>query len=410
MNEPIRVVIKQESQGDAIARTEAQIKQLQQAAANYDRKGMGGAAQSARSEAASLEKALEKDLALIVRQRATTEKATAAERLSVERAITRERMRQSAEAKLESAQFRSGLGRGLTGAVSAAGGGLGPIAGMAGMGPQMLAVAAAMATIGKLAGDAVARVDAVAASEGKGAESANRRARIKEKKGIEGQELAAKEKLENKQNLDGALDRTGTFRDSGIGDMLTKGVNFAKNKGLLGGPISGALARRFMPDLETSSIKRERENQLEIDRLQREKPEVDAAAAKAFTEGPGGQELRISELRAEGHRKEARAIEYKMMAEKEWWRVHDAGGEDWQANQSAGLKIAEEKRKSSAAYANMIDARSGAGDTARMAGLAREARTGSDSPVVSELRTLRDQLANNHSQALNHKPFKNFVR
>ena len=458
MAEEVRIVVKQESQGNALSENAQKIEQLKAKIAelnrlekSYTEKGMSTAATSTRTEripyarelrdlqreeratsavakgsekereakeaaaaaeaqlaakrqaAADALRALEmrasgdvKGAEALERQNAIRERAIQIEReLLVSRARATELATReiAAQQKIVAAMPAQGVGAAAWARGSmAAGIAPGPLSGLAGLGlsgPQAAVVAGA-AVAGMLASALVRVQDEIAAAQGRSVVSGARRARIAGRSGAEAQQEAASEALDNQRALAEAIGKRGSFRDTGV-------LNFLKRNVGLG---------RF-----TDSYIAERENELEIARLQKETPQAQKLAVDKFSAGPGGKELERSRALIDKDQARARQLQDTISWEKEYQRVIEQTGKSEEgralASESASNKVFLEQRSRSQEFAKLISARSGAGDIARAGSLA------SSQSSVGALRGaidgLHETVRTNHREGLTAATARTFA-
>ena len=303
--------------------------------------------------------------------------ATKAAQRVEEEAITRQKERQAAEAKLVADQRSAAIKSAVNSAGGAAGfGGLGDFLSL---NPEAMLAKAGTTVLTKLVEGFVNTIDDKADSAAKTTYADHRRSQLASKTGISGQEGAASQFRDDKQALNEALAKRGTFHDTGIADRLWGAFGF-----------------------ETSAKRENRQNELEIARLQQALPKDEALSHEKFTNGPGGDELRAEERLASGDRRGARALRQRVEWEKELQQLVAAGTDLWQAQEGASLKIFnEEKQRRMDAAGHLVNARSGARDIARAASLA-----GSDKDISRDIKRAIEGL--NHTVQVNHREAMNF--
>jgi hypothetical protein len=325
------------------------------------------------------------------RAQITAQEALAAfegERLAEEKAITEEKLKQSALAKLA-------LKTGVQGIAGQVGGGTGSLAGMAAMGPQLAAVAAIAAVIGEAIGTSISQAADVAKS---GQESAQARGRLRTiggKSGGIGEQAAAQNAQQMASELEDALAKKGTFRNtSPIGDSV---------KGVL---------KLFGVNAETSKDKAERENDLRIQQLQRDSPASAAQALKKAQEGTSGLEVRKTEEELQGHLGVARAIQFKIDRQKEYEAALRAVGavdeqsataaQKKESAHRADVKVMGEWRDEAMKFGSLVNARSGARDIAMAASAAqRFMKDGGIGDASAKLGEIHETMKSQHEVVMN---------
>lgn len=390
MPEEIKIVVKQESQGNALSDADqkmqtlkARIAELNRLEKGYEEKGIREAAQSVRSERTGAERelrGLERERAAETKQRADADRAATRQRAEDERHVTREMREQHAVAgarrrTAQTALSEAGSVAGIPGAGLVGGGVAGGLAVIAG------------AIIGKAIKDQMAFLDTKNFEEGNLTGTFNRSRRNRGRTNpFEAEQDAAAEYLRNKAEMESSIDKRGTFKNSTLSNVLTLG-------GLLGERDGDAAAR---------------ENEERIARLQAEKARVQKDAEAAFTKGSGGQEMEMKRKLLDYDMQGVRASQDKISWMKEYDRVLKAtGGNEALAQESAGSKVALEQRERAGQFAGLINARSGAGDIARAARLASATNPG-DTNVGGEVARLRQAMNANHREALGAKPLKDW--
>lgn len=382
--EEVKVVVKQEAQGNAIAETEAKIKQLRATAQVYEDKGIGPGAAQLRAEANALEKGLARDAS--ARQRA-------------EAAVTREMEKQVALAKAQEAGARAqtlragraalAAGQSAAGAlgVSIPGGGASGVLGGLGGIPGVAALTVALAALQELSHQ-IAKIDSSAAIAAQGSVQAARTAQIAGIGGVRGEGMAAG----NFQTLRGELEslkaQRGTFVDKGVGDIFRKAFG-----------------------METSGGQAERENNERIAQTETALALAAKNAEQKFTKGTGGMEIAALEQMNAGHGREARLIQDKVAWLKEYNRILEAGGGKnfAQAAEGASAQTFAAQKERAGNFARLVNARTGAGDAARIAALAA-AQMGGDPALLGKLDVLTDTVRVQHTEAMTAGTRKNFSR
>lgn len=348
MSDEFKVVVNQESRGNAVADVTAKVEQLKARIAelnrleqNYAQKGITGTGDLTKERTA-----LQRELSTIERDQARS----ARERHEAERGVTREQREQHA---VRNSRLRA-LGHGVNAFEGAAG--VGGVSGMAGMAtnPVALVATAVGAYAGRLVAEAMDKAIAISQSEGRTMEGARRTARIMGRaNALEGERDATQQYQSNRSALGAAQDRQGTFRDTDKLDFFKRLLGF-----------------------ETSGQRGERENDLEISRLEKEVARDKALAQEKFTKGEGGAELEMKKALLNYDMRSVRALQDKVTGLKEYDRVFTATGSKELANQAANDAVQLQQRDRAGKLAGLINARDGMGDVARVAALAGDVNGG----------------------------------
>ncbi len=362
MPEEVKVRITQESAGNALAETEAKIKQLYQAAAAYESKGMGDAAKSARGDA----RALEGDLARLAKERATAEHVITrqkAEQLAIEKAQAAgeaRRMGMFSRLGRAGANFaESTIGAGGFGGVTNALGGIGGAAGTTGA----VAIAALVKVLSDVSNQAHALKLMGLADETAGAAQRHQLGRLGGFEGSAGsareQAADAKEEIARREADRARLAEEAKPRWNSPSSWM---------KALSGENQNASIENE-------QAITRAREKQAEAARIQKEKFGRE-----------GEEELNIERKRLEHDWRGSRQAEHRLLYVREYNRLLREGAQEWQAQEGAGMKVFAKQREETAALGGRVNARSGAGDIARLASLSASINGGGDSsPAINSL-------------------------
>lgn len=205
----------------------------------------------------------------------------------------------------------------------------------------------------------------------------------------EREEEAVSGRKQNKQELDDALAAKGTFKNSITSNIFTLG-------GLLG---------------ERDGDAAERKNDEKIARLKSEKPAAEKLALQEFKTGQGGRELELGRRNAVGDRAGARRVEQEIA----WWGEYDRlknklgeGNVEGEAiaRESANNKVAVIQRQQNQKFAGLLNARSGAGDIARVAALTSGGirSYGSGGDAAEAVKTLTQRVTELHLDTKSHMP------
>lgn len=382
MNEPINIVVNQQSQGNALSETEARIKSLYQAAAAYENKGMFDAAKSARADARSLEKDLTRESKerLLAERAVTTQKA---EQAAIERAQLamanqrRTRILNAAAGAIESTAGASPL-RGVTGALGVGN----PIAsiGMA----IAAAVTGAMASFSRQAHD----VDVMNLEAATGrAVSARRLQRLASFEGTSG---AAREA---EMSSGDELVRLQAERDELEKKAEVKWFDPSSWWGAITGRNRNALLKNSA-DQQTASDNMRTESEIK---------------SKKFSQD-GAKEIEIAEKKAKGEMASAKAVEMALQYHREIIRVQQEGGTKEDAIRGADAKFAADIRQREQSLAGLISARTGASAAARIASIGGrqfdEARTAVATQRAIEKQT--EKMDSHHNDAQAARTRRNF--
>lgn len=349
------------------------IKRLYSAAGNYESKGMLDAAKSARGDARVLEKDLER---------------AAKERLGAEQSISREhreraamtRAAEAAASRRENALMR--IGRAGAGLVESATGGsaIGGVAGAAG---------GALGVAGLIAGAVVGVIAAMAKQRDQekliGMEDVRERTvlgrRLSRLGGFEGSAGSAREFAESEKDdrIQRIADRARLEEEARPKWYSLKSLfNYATG------------SNRNEINKNDNAIQRDLEAEAKSRDIAREKFEK-------FVK----PEIEVAQLRANAQYKEARAVEDVLTYRKEIDRLKGQDATPEEAEAGAQAKLRNILRDRAGSFARLVTARDGAGDTARIAGLARDQR-------LAGLDQLRSDMNRNHSEATSTVSRKNF--
>lgn len=368
-DEEINIRVNQTSSGDAISKAQAEIARLKELEQGYRDKGIDSAANSVRSERTRLET----DTNKLIRERTAGEKAASREHLTDQRKVTAELREQGAVAKARGMH----LARGVQAFEGQAGvGGLGGIGALTN--PAALAAVAIGAALGKAVSLAVERADDRAESAARSTGAGNRRGRIAGRSdSVRAEAEAAAEEEENRHALEDAKDRRGSFHNVGM-------------------------ANRFLGIFGAGDGDRaNRQNELEIARLEASRSQDKTLAKEKFLAGPGGLGLGASEAEARGDYRGARALRMKAEREKEYSRLVETVGEEL-ANKSADLKIFnEEKGRVMASAGRLVNARSGNADVAAAAGFAQGGASTVFERMNAAVERLHGSVQENHRDVFN---------
>lgn len=362
MSEEIKIGVSAPGMEDTaakMARLKKEAEELKRLGDFREQQGDQMGAKFARQDA----RKVEKELAQMTRERAAEE-----------RAITRERTKQAAEAKLaEKEGFLGGMG-GLN---------------------------AAQAVTGLVAGIVKQFVDfsmesaiRSAGIAGGGIASANRTGQIAGIGGIRGEGLAASDYQSKRDELEALKAKRGSISDvpetyldqfkSGMKERL--GINLG----------------------ETSSAREKRELEEKITLGEAELANAKKLAEQKFKGGTGGMELAQSKARAAGHYEEAKMIEWKLKGEKAYAKVlEQSGGNKQLAGEARDAAVKQAQNEWVRLIGSTLTGRSGQGAIARSAGIAA-AGFGSGGEVKQEFKSLREQMAAQHMDMKNIRPTPHF--
>ena len=391
MAEEIKVVVREERQGNALAEEQQRIRQLQAAAEAYDKKGNTTAAQSARREIVERQKAITPQLtsagqseaavavaaeakelqrALVLQARLGLEYGEAAKlaraQLTVEKGITEEKRTQGffsqrVRQQLVTLGRDTAFGGSPATTLSSVGG-----QGLAGLGARIaLPLAAIAAVLGGLR-IAVGQQDKNAELKEKlRVESATSTRRL----GIAGtwRGTSGEVQSERFQTEDEIFQREQARPElqrkaqSGILGRLDKwtGLNFY-TKGRFG----------YKPQ----SARDIGENEAEIARLRGLAPRQEELQQNKFSAGEGGLDLQLARDRGQhsvSGIKAANEHQQELDWLREYNRLRKEGASDAQAAEAGNLKVKQDQWEiAQRAASGLVDARSGAGDIARAASIA----------------------------------------
>jgi len=372
MAEEVKIIIKQEAQGDAISKAQAEIARLKELEKSYRDKGVDSAANSVRSDRTKLET----DTNKLIRDRDAGVRAAAKEHLADQRGVTQEMREQGAVAKAR----RSALARGVQAFESnAGGGGIGGLASLA-ANPLALAAVAIGTVIGKAVSLAVERADQRDESASRGVATRNANALVGvDSSQVEAEAEASGNLAANRAGERDAEKKTGTFHNTGIMDRLL-GI-FGQGKA----------------DLESEF------NELEKVRLKAERPEQERIAREQFAQGTGGAELGAKKAEGRGDRREAHLLRDYILGEEEYARALNENGRDENAaGESARLKVVNaEKRRQIDAASRLVNVRSGNAD---VVSAAQRAQGGADhylERVAGAVERLHGTVQDNHREVFN---------
>lgn len=375
MPEEIKVVVKQESQGNAIEATQAKIKELYQLAATYESKGIPEAASSVRAEA----KTLERDLA-----------RSAKERLRDEKAITHERASQVAIEKARASRVAR-----VTNAV--ANFAEGQLAGVGGFTGITSALGSAGGTVATTAALAAAIATATFASEaerghlfrmGDLSDKADREAQERKLKRLAGFEGTSSSNRAEARDLREEAGRRESAKE-GLFEAAKPRWWHPQEFGLWANNLFGA---NMMATQGEDAIKR---NAAAQQTALRGAKEAEEQARKKFAE-TGGREIEIQERMARGDMQGVRAIEDKLTRQREYNRLKEMDATDEEAGRGADAKVSNIQRERAAKFGRLVTARDGMADVARLATLAAEQRAGVGSGGTEKLRA---DMNRNHREA-----------
>ncbi len=386
MAEEVKIVIREEAQGNAItaeqrkindlhaaiARANAERSRLLQSATAYEGKGMGDAAKSARSDAANYEK----DILRAKKEIAEIEKGITGEK--AKQAIFSPRAKQ--ELFTAGRNFAQGdFGQGVR-SLSAA---MGQIL------PQITTTIGRMAI---LAGGA--------AVAGIGIGAALIRARVGQADLDAAQQMAAAHAGETSTRgllkLNSPLGGAGAAFSAEVesGDRLQQ---LRQQREDLEREAKSGILGRFFPSFFTKGAgwyKPESARAIERNANEQRRAEEDARQQerirqRQFDEGEGGLGLQVERDRAQHSIAGNRALRIDMESLsglREYNRLVKEGASNTQALEGAHMKVREELYKQGLnAAGGLVNARSGAGDIAAAASLAQSQGIGSNAEVIRKL-------------------------
>lgn len=393
MAEEIKIVVKQESVGTALSETAARIETLKKEigelnrlstfrSQNGDQMGAGYARQDAARLTTEL-RGVEREHAGYVKARATEERAITKEHreqaaLGKARGAFASRVANAGESLVERAAGATPLS-GLTSALT----GGGPI-GMLIKAAVVAAVAGANFYFGEKRKDRADEID-IATAHGGAVHERNKRARFGNASGaaaaVEADDDARNKNLRERAALE--EDARPRWYDPRNWSNNVLGTGFQT--------VAGARA-----------LKRNAE---EGARLDREKKEDDDLRQKKIAEEIA-PEIRAQQLRNAGHAREARGLEDKALRHREYMRLlHETYGDEGMANEGADAKLRSVQWERMGSFAGLLNARSGAADVARVAGLSRESR--GDSDAILRMHT---DMNRNHQSAETSMTLTRFSR
>jgi hypothetical protein len=197
------------------------------------------------------------------------------------------------------------------------------------------------------------------------------------------------EELESKKRTSGALPPNSRM------DMFKAGM-----KEHLG------VTSLFGIEMETDADRGERENDEKLAQKKNTLKLAGAQARQKFESGVGGMELERSKALAEGHLKQARALENVIGWQQKYDEIKDKTESPELAKQAADAELAVKRREESMAYAGLVTARDGAADTAAVASAARDRRIGvdpqgrsEDALIAKRLEMMQTDMNKNHREA-----------
>jgi hypothetical protein len=386
MPEEIRIAVSAPGADDAankMARLKKEAAELRRVGDFREAQGDQAGARFARQDASKIEKELN---------------ALTKERAGHEREITRERVKQAAEEKLQGGRTRRIVGAaanfaesqagatgfgGLTSALGAAGGPAGAIA--------AAAAAIAMAVGGALVKDRDER-EVTTARIGERRAGDRRHARLQSGyRGDSGQatgdvdssheEMAQLASQRQRLELEA---RPGALDPRRWSNALL-GTNF-----------------------QTWSGQRKIAENEEEQKAAREKNDAAKKNQATLFQRDGAVELQMLEARSKGHRAEAWQIERKKKWTDEYNKaMRELGpGMEWAAQEKASLLTHQDDVARAQSMGRSVNARSGAGDVRAAARMAQEFLGGG--AVVKELGSLREQLAAQHIDIKSAHPIAKF--
>ncbi|HEX8312958.1 MAG TPA: hypothetical protein VF614_16660 [Chthoniobacteraceae bacterium] len=376
MAEEVKIVVSQESRGNAISENEQKIQQLKQRMeelnrleTSYAQKGMDSAARSVRSERIPVAREL-RDL-----QR--EERSHQSERVASERQATREQREQAAITRAKQTRVQrvasavmseTGVGntgaagiamRGLVGASAASPIAMGAIAAaLVGAGVLTVAAKAASVYIGQQDKDT-----ALSNKLGEARGAASRGMMRMREYGSSGEshsgELSLREEIAAKtahgqtlidQAQSGLRGRVDKFLGT---EFFTKGIT-------LGGKTL------FKPE----SARAIEENDKERARLQEQLPEQKQLTRDLYSVG-AGQEVASQKARVEGRYKEAIAIDMASAAFKRYHELKQAGATTDERREGADLTLRQRQLEVMRGLGGLADARTGNAGLASLVSIAQ---------------------------------------
>lgn len=328
MSEDVTIRVRDEG----LEATTAKIKQLYQAAAAYESKGMDTAAGSARSEA----KSLERDLARHAKEHANEQKA-----------ITREMREQEVVRKSRGGQ--GGMFSGVGGI-----GGIGGIAGLLGVGSVAAAAHQFASTIAR---EYMAALKGSAEIADQGIAGTNRTNLIRGIGGIRGEEMASAQFQGTRGELEALKTKRGTFgsMDVNMWDQFKAGVS---------------------DKWETTGQRAERENEEKIRKTETQLALDQKQAQQKYRDGVGGMDLAQQRAKVDGRYKEAVTIDMTTQALKRYNEVYEKSGDEGMAGESARLALKQKEIDVMRGLGGLAGARDGRGNLAALASLGQNFTAG----------------------------------
>jgi hypothetical protein len=380
-DEEVKIHIRTDADTQALAATQAKIKELYQTAAAYESKGMDTAAKSVRAEAATYEK----DVARFKREQHAAEKD-----------ITRERREQAAITRAEETQQQT-TGRMLFGGRRRMQGGLVGGAAVLGIGEAFTEYTERQGI--ELRAAAQRKLDerglAIAGSW-RGSSSKT----LAQEQGLDddiARQVANRPELERKARA-GIFDRALSYGAAGAGTgfALSGGNPIGAGLGFIAGAAKGA----WKSYEEGAREKDEDTKTLEAKRKKRE--ELEALGKRQVREEDGQIEMDIASHRAERTMSGSRAVVVDEAKKKYLNRYRELMGmhlSDEEADKTAGLEAETSMRdRQQAAGAGLVNAHSGAGDIAAAARWAAQT-TPDMAAVISELKGIHGTAKKNSEAA-----------